>query len=227
MSKAFGFLDLPAEIKNKIYRLVLIRDSGPDVPSHQRLIRSLAPPALTLTNKQIFTEALPIYYAENLFYILLCGEKVHGSDRDTSHFNRFIGMMEYFGRRVTSSADQKPLQSIQNLIIQIHTIDHLAISALEHFPFLQPADYSSVLAVSGLSRITMAFKSGDRENKPFDCTRYRWTVKAATDPDEHVLSAVAMLVEATIGADHAPEDCYQKPIMQAIRSMYDDGRDTL
>lgn len=60
-SKHFPFLLLPAEIRNKIYRYALVEDSSAD------RIKGLAQPPLTRTNKQIRSEALPIYYGQNRF----------------------------------------------------------------------------------------------------------------------------------------------------------------
>ncbi|CAK4030385.1 Hypothetical predicted protein [Lecanosticta acicola] len=60
-----SFLNLPAELRNEVYRLSLIGDTP--IP-----IRFKAPcvpqPSLSMANKQIRTECLSIFYGENVFW---------------------------------------------------------------------------------------------------------------------------------------------------------------
>lgn len=56
----FPLLDLPAEIRNLIYRQALHKDG---------VIKALKQPPLLCTNKQIRDEALPMYYADNKFFV--------------------------------------------------------------------------------------------------------------------------------------------------------------
>lgn len=65
-------LELPAELRNDIYRLALVQDSDIDV-NHTRF----AKPALLSTCKQIRHEACKIFYAEN-------DSRIHVPDYDCS-----------------------------------------------------------------------------------------------------------------------------------------------
>ena len=62
--KPFPFLDLPGELRNKIYRMCLV---GPS----QYTVNLRFPPrtasSLLCVNKQVFLEASSIFYAENVF----------------------------------------------------------------------------------------------------------------------------------------------------------------
>lgn len=55
---------LPAELRNRIYRLVLVQPYGIDVSR----IRAPNEPALLATCSQVREEALAVYYSENIFY---------------------------------------------------------------------------------------------------------------------------------------------------------------
>lgn len=57
-----AFFDLPLAIRNKIYRLVLVKRGRP--------IRLRRVPSLLQVNRQIREEAFPIRYGENKFYII-------------------------------------------------------------------------------------------------------------------------------------------------------------
>ncbi|POS78334.1 hypothetical protein DHEL01_v203264 [Diaporthe helianthi] len=66
-SRRRSFLSLPAEIRNKIYQYSLV-----ERPSRAALrIKGLAQPPLTRTNRQVRSEALPIYYGNNRFEIII------------------------------------------------------------------------------------------------------------------------------------------------------------
>lgn len=108
---------MPGEIRNRIYRFVLVQNPGPRGCEH--FISSLAPPALTLVNKQTFAEALPIFYAENTFYLLLWARRKGLRDQDPTDFHRFTRMVEYFGRPRTCTKDKNPMRYIKNIIVQI------------------------------------------------------------------------------------------------------------
>ena len=56
---------LPAELRNRIYRLALINDKPLNITSK----KTNQEPALLATNRQIRAEALKIYYAENIFLL--------------------------------------------------------------------------------------------------------------------------------------------------------------
>lgn len=113
---------MPGEIRNRIYRLVLVQHPGRRGCEH--LISSLAPPALTLVNKQTFAEALPIFYAENTFYLLLWAYDESLSHHDPTDFHRFTRMVEYFGWPRTSTKDQNTMRHyIKNIVVQIRNCD--------------------------------------------------------------------------------------------------------
>lgn len=58
-SKPFHLLDLPAELRNRIYESTL-SEMEVEFPQPQ-------PPGLLLVSKQVYTEAISIYYAESVF----------------------------------------------------------------------------------------------------------------------------------------------------------------
>ena len=67
-SMPFRFVDLPAEIRNKIYRYILVH-SQPirlDTPFLRPSARSLA---ILFTNNFIYSEAMPVFYSKNAFII--------------------------------------------------------------------------------------------------------------------------------------------------------------
>lgn len=151
-------------------------------------IFNLAPPALTLVNKQIFAEALPIYYAENKFYLLLWAKDDGRRHQDPFLFHRFTQMMEYFGRQTTSPTDESPMRHIKNIVVQIITstdsnplyyskVYSTVVDSVSPWPFrtitCNPA-HSSLCIRNEKQR--MAFTSAT-EQRPFDPTRYRWIVK--------------------------------------------------
>ncbi|KAJ0116597.1 hypothetical protein J7T55_009747 [Diaporthe amygdali] len=84
--KCFPFLLLPAEMRNKIYRYSLVQSklSGS--------ICGFVQPPLTRTNKQIRSEALPIYYGENAFYLRI----PYPSPNSRQHWADFIRMFRVF-----------------------------------------------------------------------------------------------------------------------------------
>lgn len=64
--QAFRFFDLPAELRNRIYRMHLVTGKVYPWSKGHRQQEALVLPLLA-TNQQIRTEALSIYYAENDF----------------------------------------------------------------------------------------------------------------------------------------------------------------
>jgi hypothetical protein len=80
------FLQLPAELRNRIYELILIQDEeidaatwcrlphsprclpGGSIPSFRSLIIHGFEPALLSTCKQVRKEGLPIFYGQNTFF---------------------------------------------------------------------------------------------------------------------------------------------------------------
>lgn len=159
-----------------IYRLVLVTTDSPCWD--ERFIHSLSLPALTLVNKQIHAEALPIYYAENHFYLLLWAEYQGPLPvQDPSRFHRFTRMMEYFGRPTTSPFEQSPLRHIRNIVVQIklfHPVDPLYYSHIYNTFFgdrSTPEPRYSILCIRGEQQ-RMAFTGTDQE--PFEPTLFRW-----------------------------------------------------
>lgn len=67
----FRFLDLPPELRNKIYCLALGEHQTSSEPYGPTTCTALAPPALTRTNQQIRKETLGLYYGQNRFYFKL------------------------------------------------------------------------------------------------------------------------------------------------------------
>lgn len=62
--RGVSFLDLPAEIRNQIYKDTLIFDFTIAIEAYKPYLRDTA---LLFTSKQIRAEALPIYYGANTF----------------------------------------------------------------------------------------------------------------------------------------------------------------
>lgn len=179
---------MPAEIRNKIYRLALFDSSD------GRWFTSLTPPALTLVNRQIFAEALPIYYAGNNFYLLLCTREDDLSDQDPALFHRFTELKEYFGRRTTSPTDDSPMRYIRNIVVQINTSTYLdplrcskvystVMDNVETETANAPA-YSSLCIRGEQQRMTFTSDS-TTEGGPFDPTKYEWVVRHVTSRRAH------------------------------------------
>ncbi|KAK7702636.1 hypothetical protein SLS64_009599 [Diaporthe eres] len=224
--KPLGFLDLPAEIRNKIYRLAIVttRPYGND-----NLVSSLVPPALTLVNKQIFAEALPIYYAENSFYLLLWAKDEDLSDQDPALFHRFAQMTEYFGRRTTSLTDESHLRYIRNIVVQVRIsthLDPLYYSNLYHTVSddggqgdLPMPTYNSLCIRGDQQRMTFTSIS-ETEDGPFDPTKYRCNLKDETGEQWHsfcsVKEAYDLIKLSFTGGT--------QPIERAIKAEYDSQR---
>lgn len=178
-----GFLDLPGEIRNKIYRLVLVRHPGPRGFEH--LIPRLAPPALTLVNKQIFDEALPIFYAENTFYLLLWARSEGQTGQDPTNFHRFTRMVEYFGRPTTSTKNQKPmLHYIKNIVVQIRnsTYNEPGIYSDLRDRSWDRSIYNHLSIRAGQQSLTYETDPA-RAEEALDPARYGWTVGDVSTPD--------------------------------------------
>lgn len=107
MGTIFPFLHLPAEIRNKIYRYLLVED-----PSTGR-IRSLAQPPLTRTNKQVRSEALPIYYGENKF--LLRSSRTPIATTDPEEWPNFVRMFRMFKAGRIGGRGTGSLRFIRNI----------------------------------------------------------------------------------------------------------------
>jgi hypothetical protein len=69
-----GFFDLPAELRNNIYHMVLIHGSSKRVEVHSSGIEE---PAILLISKQIRNEAVGIYYGQKEFHFTI---HLHNSD---------------------------------------------------------------------------------------------------------------------------------------------------
>ncbi|RFU31534.1 hypothetical protein B7463_g4819, partial [Scytalidium lignicola] len=67
MPSGIGFLDLPLEIRDQIYRLLFLKDA-PIYPSLSRAEISEST-AFLRTNRQIYAEAVAILYGQNVFLI--------------------------------------------------------------------------------------------------------------------------------------------------------------
>ena len=66
---SFDFVNLPAEIRNNVYRCILVQDTQPVRP-----VRTWCSPdpkglAILSTNRLIYSEAMPIFLSENSFMI--------------------------------------------------------------------------------------------------------------------------------------------------------------
>ena len=62
-NKSTSFLKLPGEIRNHIYRALLVAESGISIRSHPRASNF----GICLVNRQIRQETVPIFYSENVF----------------------------------------------------------------------------------------------------------------------------------------------------------------
>ena len=69
ISTFFRFVDLPAEIRNKIYRYILVHSHQPIRLATSYLRPSAASLAILFTNRFIYSEAMPIFYSNNAFII--------------------------------------------------------------------------------------------------------------------------------------------------------------
>ena len=65
----FRLVDLPAEIRNKIYRYILVHSHQPIRLSRAYLRPSAKTLAILFTNSFIYSEAMPIFYSNNAFII--------------------------------------------------------------------------------------------------------------------------------------------------------------
>ena len=65
----FRFVDLPAEIRNKIYRYILVHSHQPIRLARDYLRPSARTLAILFTNNFIYSEAMPVFYSNNAFII--------------------------------------------------------------------------------------------------------------------------------------------------------------
>ena len=68
-----SFMDLPAEMRNRIYELVLVRDRDFIFDNYQRgdeYVKALQQPPLTRVNNAIRSESLPVFYGFNTIKVL-------------------------------------------------------------------------------------------------------------------------------------------------------------
>ena len=66
---SFRFVDLPAEIRNKIYRYILVHSHQPIRLVTPYLRPSAETLAILFTNSFIYSEAMPVFYSNNAFII--------------------------------------------------------------------------------------------------------------------------------------------------------------
>lgn len=110
--QAFRFPDLPAELRNKIYRLVLA-DKKFATPFYFKSVHGfirydkLEPsfeqqPAVTKVSRQIRSEALPLYYGYRKFFMDL-------TDDSFSMFKAWIGIVR-----------ESALRHLQNIVVVLH-----------------------------------------------------------------------------------------------------------
>lgn len=90
-AKRLSFLDLPAEIRNKIYRRSLVKKRWPD------RIKGLIQPPLTLVNRQIRSEALPVYYGSNRFSLTIPTKPPLNEPDDWANFIRMFRVFKAGG----------------------------------------------------------------------------------------------------------------------------------
>jgi hypothetical protein len=74
----FRLLDLPAELRNRIYHFAVVNEKPIDIIHHKRWRRAeaLQQPALASTCKQLRKEVLPIFYGGNSFVLDTVGDIV-------------------------------------------------------------------------------------------------------------------------------------------------------
>ncbi|KAL1847799.1 hypothetical protein Daus18300_013841 [Diaporthe australafricana] len=108
------FLAVPAEIRNKIYRHALVQAERGQRPGDR--ICGLSQPALTRANKQIRSEALPIYYGQNFFQLNIASSMGECVPNDWSSFVR---MFSVFKAGRTGGWGTGSLQFIQDIECRI------------------------------------------------------------------------------------------------------------
>ena len=69
-STSFRFVDLPAEIRNEIYRYILVYSVQPVRLSGRYWRPSAKTLAITLASRSIYLEAMPVFYSNNAFCII-------------------------------------------------------------------------------------------------------------------------------------------------------------
>lgn len=130
--KRISFLYLPAEVRNKIYWYSLVLH-----PRSAR-IRSLVQPPLTHVNRQVRSEALPIYYGNNRFEIKI-PPRPPMKERDD--WADFIRMFRVFKAGRTAGPGTGSLQFLRNVSC-IHSCARESFWDLEAV-FVVPADPGS------------------------------------------------------------------------------------
>lgn len=116
-----SFLSLPTEIRNKIYRYSLVKR-----PSANPILGLVQPP-LTRTNRQIRSEALPIYYGNNEFVLEILPESWKD---DTDCWANVIRMFREFKAGRTGGRGTGSLQSIRHLTYRISSESFLALEVI-------------------------------------------------------------------------------------------------
>lgn len=99
-------IPLPPEIRNKIYRLVLIYRSRK---------RTLVQPSLTRVSKETRREALPIYYGENSFILAIPPPR--RGDRSQDHYYRLIKMFRVFAAGGTGTPGTSWLRFLRTVVV--------------------------------------------------------------------------------------------------------------
>ena len=66
---SFDFVNLPAEIRNEVYRCILVQDTQPVRPVGTWYAPGSKDLAIISTNRIIYSEAMPIFLSENTFII--------------------------------------------------------------------------------------------------------------------------------------------------------------
>lgn len=118
-------LPFPPEIRNEIYRLVLVnttcncRRRG---RTHRHRKSTFVQPAFTRVSKQLREEALPIYYGENVFKISI--PRLSRYDRKDTWY-RFIKMFRVFSTTGTGAPGTSWLRFVRNVFISYKEVMHV------------------------------------------------------------------------------------------------------
>ncbi|KAH8805828.1 hypothetical protein F5884DRAFT_460682 [Xylogone sp. PMI_703] len=182
MASRIGFLDLPLEIRDQIYRLLFLKDE----PIYPSLTRSgiSESTALLRTNRQIYAEAVAVLYGQNAFLIrsapawkapeflnLLIAQRRDEFILRVTRHQGYSPMREYLPVPVSDTIKTlvcKAREHLRELHIPSHgiTLDILKqlVTLLKHFPNLRRVEitYSTKTGIKDMDVVTVCRLLRDR-----------------------------------------------------------------